>query len=291
MKQIILLLCICATLLFSCKKDKKVAPDEKLYPVNFNLSGFTETQDSLNKIRTAALAAQATNDPLPVQSLVYLLFKNTGVLVSQKRAEVGSAGFGTFSDNLPAGDYTVAFIGGSSDLNVYPGPYFGYGTPTGIWADLFYKKVPITVTTGGVNLNAELNRLNAKLNIVLKDPIPTGVTKITVGFNDTTFISAHTIKGDGTSRARLITTNIGATDIGKTNYTITIYTLNNIKPFDVTINYYGSNNTAPLGTRLVKDVICKRNTLTTLSGNLFMPGNSAFNITVNQDWNTVNLGF
>ena len=299
MKQKILLCCICAFLFFSCKKDKKVTPATKLYPVSFNLSGFTQTQVPIGKVKTASLGTQAT-DTIPVQSLVYMLFREPEsnalqrTLVTQRRSEKGTSGFGTFTDNVPTGNYTAIFIGGSADLNMLPSNNFSYAAQspatTAYWDDTFYKRVPITVTASGINQAVTMKRFTGRLDLVLKDAIPVGTSKITVSFKDTIIVNAYA----GTKAFGLGTNftakTINATDIGTTNYSITMNTLNT-KPFDVTISYYGANPTGPLGTKVVKNVLCKINTKTTLTGNLFSPGNSEFDITVNQDWDTVNVGF
>jgi hypothetical protein len=302
MKQKILLCCICAFLFFSCKKDKKVTPAPKLYPVSFNLSGFTQTQVPIGKAKTASLGTQAT-DTVPVQSLVYMLFQLQGSLkslglISQRRIEKGDPGFGTFTDNVAAGTYTAVFIGGSDNLKILLNNYFSYTTSlypaTTYWDDTFYKSIPITVSAGSLNQAISMKRITARLDLVLKDAIPTGTKKITVSFKDTAVVDAYTGKTyiDRNQSVTNVTSKaINTSDIGTTNYTITMYTLNNVTPFDVTISYYGADASNPLGTKVVNNVVCKVNTITTLSGNLFTAANSEFKITVNQDWNTVNVGF
>jgi hypothetical protein len=297
MKPKILLCCICAFLFFSCKKDKKVTPTTKLYPISFNLSGFTQTQVPIGKAKTTSLTTQAA-DTVPVQSLVYMLFKIQPALtlISQQRIEKGAVGFGTFTDNVAPGDYTAVFIGGSAALNIYAYNYFGYASGSGFfttyWDDTFLTKVPITVTASGINQPVTMKRRTARLDVILKDAIPAGTTKITVSFRDTSQIEALSQYGNAAFVTTNVTTKtINAADIGTTNYTITANTVNDTKLFDVTISYYGANPAGPLGTKIVKNVLCKTNTKTTLSGNLFTPGNNEFDITVNQDWNTVNVGF
>jgi hypothetical protein len=64
-----------------------------------------------------------------------------------------------------------------------------------------------------------------------------------------------------------------------------MYTLNNA-PFDLTIKYFGSSATDPILIKTIKNVVCKRNYRTILSGTLFDPGNTSFGITVDPVWNT-----
>ena len=306
MKQKILLCSVCLCLLFACKKDKKAPdPSAKLYPISVNVSGFSQSQVPTDGIaKTKTLATQAT-DPIPVQTIYYMLIKGTGAnidLVSMRHVNKGDPNFTQFNDNVPAGDYSVVFFGGSSNLtphDAFPIPYFNYfldytSGGTLYWDDTFFKRVPFTVTNTGVNLAVEIPRVTARLVVVLKDAIPAGVTKIVVSFPDA---NAYGINGPRTLPAVPSTTNtstsiIKSTDIGTQNYTIAMNTLHDTTPFDVTISYYGSNQTGPLGTKTVKNVVCKTNTQTILSGNLFTQDNGQFQITVDQDWNApVNVNF
>jgi hypothetical protein len=288
-------------LLFSCKKDNK-SPNHatKLYPITFNISGFTVTNtptDAAGKLKSTALATQAA-DSIPVNRLVYwLLDPKQSISYSVRVSNKGEAGFGTFTDNVAPGNYIIAFAGSSANLK-FDGPnyFFTFApVPTYVghpsyWEETYFKTIPITVTSSGVNMDVSLSRITAKLDLVIKDPIPVGTSKIVVSFPDTATVMVKTGLGNG------ITTNgatktISATDIGKTNYTISMNTLNNIKPFDVVVTYYGPDPSGPLGTKTIKNVVCKANTKTTLSGNLFDAGNAAFTITVNQDWNTATVDF
>jgi hypothetical protein len=298
MKYRILLCAICVSVLFSCKKEKK-ASDTKLYPINFKISGFTQTDVpiGLGKTKTAALVTQAA-DTIPVQKLTYLLFATDthSSLLSQISFVKGSADFGTFTDKVAPGNYVAVFCGGSADIktytSMYPMPHYELGYSL-YWDDTFYKRIPITVTATGINMRVGLDRITARLDLVIKDAIPVGTSQITISFTDTLGYDATNGGGKlnfiGTT---LVSKTITTADIGKTNYTITTNTLNNIIPFDVTISYYGPNHNAPLNIKTIKNVVCKTNTKTTLSGNLFDPGNNGFSITVNQDWDIpVTIGF
>ncbi|SDP26036.1 hypothetical protein SAMN05428975_0902 [Mucilaginibacter sp. OK268] len=300
MKQKILLYSICLCLFFACKKEKKAPnPAVKLYPISFNVSGFSTTLvPNAGKAKTTALATQAT-DTIPVQYLEYILFPiNQKTSISSRYESKGDAGFGTFTDNVPAGKYLVVFYGGITNINInsnYQNTYLYYSfnsdypsqKPT-YWDDTFYKTIPITVAASGtVSQDVSLDRVVSRLDVVLKDAIPTGTSKITVSFADTAAFYLQT----GRSSPEMVTQNvttkaITAADIGKTNYTTTIYTRNDVTPFQVTINYYGSNLNGPLGTKVISDVVCKRNTRTILSGSLFTTGNGNFTVLANQDWNT-----
>jgi len=296
MKQKIILYSICLCLFFACKKDKKTPdPDTKLYPISFNVSGFSQTNvPTADKAKTNSLTIQAT-DTIPVQSLYYAVYVDRGPLyghgplVTYRRVLKGDQNFGQFKDNLPAGTYQALFCGGSNNLIFdIPDVAFYYNTHT--WDDTFYKVVPFTVTSGPVNQSVVIPRRTAKLSLVIKDAIPTGTSKIVVHFSDSSSIKPYY------PPASLVTNQttqvINATDAGKTNYTFSMNTLNDTRPFDVTVDYYGPNPVGPLGTKIIKNVVCKPNTRTILSGYLFTQDNGQFTITVNQDWNPpVNVNF
>jgi hypothetical protein len=309
MKYQILLCSICAFLFFSCKKEQKASGNDQKYPVSFKITGFSESQIPIGgkagKIKTTALAPQAI-DSIPVQQLVYMLFgvNGTGPITVRKFTK-GDPDFGIISDNVPAGDYIATFIGGSARLKIasfsdprageYLPYFFTYSTnvyppsgDTNTWDDTFYKRVPITVTSSGINQGVTVDRITSKLDFVIKDPIPAGITKIVVAFNDTIAVDVKSkvaIKGynpfiNRTEQA------ISTADAGKTNYTISIFNLHNVTPFDVTVSYYGANPNGPLDTKVIKNVICKTNTKTTLSGYLFTPSNNEFTTTIDQAWDT-----
>jgi len=290
MKQKILLCGICALLLFACKKDKK-APDVKLYPISFNVSGFSQTGVPIDgKAKTNSLNTQAT-DTVPVQSLYYMLYNNIGDLITTRRVNKGDANFGQFNDNVPAGSYRAVFCGGSSSLTAYQTKYFTYSTnPISnntpcYWDDTFFYSLSFIVANTGINESIEMHRETARLVLVITDAIPTGTSKIVVKYQDTASIGY-----DGVHRYAAINTTsktINATDIGTTNYTIVTNTLNDTKPFDVTVEYYGTNPVGPLGTKVIKNVVCKSNYITTLTGNLFSPGgNGQFALSIDTDWGT-----
>ena len=285
------LFCAICVVLFSCKKDNK-KDLTTLYPITFNINGFSQSYIPIGvgKLKTAAVA-----DTVPVQNLYYSLYNNSigAIVVNSGSSIKGDAGFGSFTDSAPPGNYIAVFIGGSSSLIFHNLPYDAYFTYStsitnhlpGYWGDTFYKRIPVTVTQSGVKLNVILDRVTAKLDLVIKDPIPTGTSKITVAFSDTVAINSLTGVKMGGLAANGVTKDITTTDVGKTNYLITMNTIHNSTPFDVTVSYYGANSTGPISSKVIKNVVCKTNTRTTLSGNLFTAGNGEFSITVNQSWN------
>lgn len=305
----IILSCVCLSLLFSCKKEKKSTDNtSKLYPVTFKVSDFSQTQVPLGNTKTIKTASLSTNatDTIPVDVLHYLLYNNTtNMLYTLKKASKTDSGFGNFNENLAAGNYTAIFGGGGSDLDLYeyqfpnalPLYYFYY--KQAIWKDTFYKNVTFTVTNAPLNQTVSLDRVTAQLQLRLTDAIPAGVTSIKVSFPDAAGFAAvsravvlpRTYLAPPVSPT-IFVQPITAADAGKTNYQITLNTLNNITPFTVAIDYYTTDPTHSVSTKVIPNVVCKTNTRTILSGNLFKPGNTAFTIQIDQDWATpINIGF
>ena len=114
MKNTSLLCCIGILLMFSCKKDNKPdnTHDNKLYPINFNISGFSQTNTlaGISKTKTAALTTQAA-DTIPVQKLIYLLYTADANhrLITSRYYNKTAANFGTVTDSVPAGNYIATF--------------------------------------------------------------------------------------------------------------------------------------------------------------------------------------
>ncbi|MDB5012966.1 MAG: hypothetical protein JWQ25_1168 [Daejeonella sp.] len=133
-------------LLFSCKKEEQtsayteVKSDAKKYAVNFNLSDFTQTVESMgakgsNTIMSAGSAVKAI-DSLKnhIRELRYILYDAAGTPIKTIRQGVNGGGtqfhcatcdsdfghpdalpynkpFGTIVDSLPAGNYKAVFLG------------------------------------------------------------------------------------------------------------------------------------------------------------------------------------
>jgi hypothetical protein len=288
MKHNYILCGICLLLLFSCKKDKKNPPAEKLYPVSFNITDFSQIHVPIDGGVVKAKTTTAI-DTLPVTDLIFMLFNADGTALKElKRVTKTSTGFGKFTTSVAPGNYLAVFCGGPSSLKVSGDGTIGslIGNLT-VWGDTFYKKTSITVTSSAVSQNVALDRLSAQLVLNVNDAIPADVKKITVSYKDYQSIKAST--GDRLVPQGVTVTNsatIVPANVGKTNYRIVMNTLNNVTPFAVTIKYFKADLNNAFATKTVTDVVCNQNVRTILSGNLFTPGNSGFTLTFDPAYNT-----
>ncbi|MCC8410271.1 hypothetical protein LJ707_15120 [Mucilaginibacter sp. UR6-1] len=283
-----LLLCAAIVLLFpSCSKEKRVSPDsgEKKYPVKFDVSGFTQIYEpqggATGKVRTADV------DSLPVTNLSFVVFKDNDI-VSIKGSKKGDAGFGTFSENLAAGNYIIAFSGGApgnvstEELLLDPEveQFVRRRTPLLNGSDLFYKKYALTVKDTTITQNVLLNRITSQLVININDAIPAGVTSITVALKDSIdfiMLQSKYLRFDD----RYVSNTIAATDAGKTNYRLFVSSSHNITPFSITISYVQNGETF---SKIIPNVICKTNMRTILSGNLFSSNSNEFKMKIGSEW-------
>ncbi|WP_158827266.1 FimB/Mfa2 family fimbrial subunit [Mucilaginibacter lacusdianchii] len=310
----IVLLSICFA---SCKKDSKNTntdkPAEKLYPVTFGVSSFTQNSIPLSvgkQTNTIVTTATSTlKDTLDV--LYYYLVDADGKVRSHIQQTSSASNFGTIKDSVAAGTYTVVFTGGKSGLQginntpVIPASAplannitFTYNTSSpgqyiAPWQDFFYKKFTVQIPTNNSNKQINLDRVVAQLQVVIKDALPANVASVAVFISndlyDQNLLNLKTTGSENSRTFKMLT----ETEKGKSNYTLTTYTMAYGAPFKVTINCY-DNNGGLLISKQVDDVTAQANKRTILSGNLFTPSTSsnAFNVSVNVQWNATNvIGF
>jgi len=297
MKKAILYFAMATLFLFSCKKDHSGSndkPAQKLYQVNFNLSGFTETisNSTNNKLKVNSLKTSAITDYLKV--LYYFVFDTGGKLVHSLTQDSTAANFGAISDNLPLGTYTVVIATGQKGLSVendaygstitkISDTYLYYGpSVTSPWKDTFFNKFQLTVSGTNVNQSVSGSRLVGQLEVNIEDAIPATASKMEITVTSEShqyYIStelAHSFD------PYVITTPIPNAIKGTTNYKLDNILLNTYTPFTVKIVCYDASSKA-LGTALVTNVTCEKNKKTILSGELFGSSNT-FNITLNSAW-------
>jgi hypothetical protein len=182
-----LLLPILLLLLVSCKK-KDIA--EKLYNINFDVSGFTQKIDPISSTRSGgklSVIPEDTspsyfdNDPsLPISHVYLLIYKNN-VLFKQIHQLKGVADFGKITETIPEGTYKMVFLASADTLVVkqligYDNPVLVLGDPG---TDVFYKTIDLSVS-GQINKTIALERIVTLLQIKLEDIIPISVKAIRI---------------------------------------------------------------------------------------------------------------
>ncbi len=309
-----LLLYSLAVFLFasSCSKErssqnKPPVNTGKKYAVKFNVDGFTQTINTINKktldaVTPSGIAGNAT-------VLYYYAQNSAGSFVTQIKQTSASAGFGTVTDSLPAGTYTILLLAGQTGLKTsyldlsaqnagLKGFYFTYNIAPGQfapWQDTFYKKFTITVSDQGLTQSVSLDRVVGEIQVNVEDAIPANLKTIKLNFNyeDAGFRVdvEQPVNTFSSPRSYTTTTTIPDTAIGKTNFKINTIIGNTITPINVTITCLdAANNTLSVTT--VPNVSCQKNVKTVLSGKLFANA-SAFNISVDPTWDPapINIHF
>ncbi|MEN0055489.1 MAG: hypothetical protein AAGC65_17565 [Mucilaginibacter sp.] len=296
--------------LCACKKESKLHnqnPAEtggvkgaKKYAVGFNLSGFTKETKGIS---SGKLGINATLSDA-IKSLSYYAY--TGNIdslrpvktINQKSTD---AGFGTITDSLAAGHYTIFFVGSTSSkyyvTTITDDPVARTYRPALAYvdnnvADTFFQKLEFDVTAAGTQ-NVVLKRIVGEVTYKLLDALPADVNTIEV-----TFVSAppyyDMINGGAASDGhpsnsddRIQTFTVNSSDKGKTNVEFSTY----VWPFPyfaTSIAAYNANNVVIGQTKLDDSpgLSVEANTQYVLSGNLFKQSPSNFSITVDSKWNT-----
>jgi hypothetical protein len=308
-----LILIATAIIFFSCKKENagtiindSPALSKTLYPVAFNFSAFeiTGVKTSTNSLNTSALKDQ-------IKYLRYFVFsgpldpRNELVPFKRKTQKSTDSNFGLITDSLPAGQYSIFFVGAQAPGDVsmerktasdlYGSPIFYYNNSS-IY-DTFNKQVDLVVSAP-VNQSVVLTRVTTKITIKFTDIMPANATTVKVSFEDFP-IGANLLLNSGNSRPHsdidpyptaTFSFPVKDTDKGKTGYTLSTLVWPHFYP-TISIDCYGLNNELIAHKELSRVIpILNANTNYIFSGKLF--SQSTFSITINDQWNTpVNVPF
>jgi len=291
MKKAILFSIMASLLLFACKKEHSSGtnPPKGTYKVNFNVSGFTESivnstknGPQVNGLKTYA-AINITNY---LDQLYYYVFDSKGNQVHYLSQDSTTTNFGSISDNLPAGTYTVVIGAGKKGFSTFTsfttltatnGWYFGYNSnnysvPFAPWLDTFYDKFQLTVS-GDVNQNVQLNRIVGQLEIVIQDIIPVTADNIVVNISQENYGLIFFPAEKLTMSSPMVNTITLTNAIkGTANFTTTNILGNTATPFTVQVTCYDATKKI-LGSVTVNNVTIQKNTRTILSGKLFGSAN------------------
>jgi hypothetical protein len=299
MKKYLPLLLVVCFFAFSCKKDHHPGtdPDAKTYNVKFNLTGFTQSITSaashkkVNGIKTNATPVPVTNDYFKI--IKYIVYDAYGHEVRNLSIDSTASNFGTISDKLPAGTYTIGIGAGKGGLqsvlrDVVGSNYrYFYGvnsnSPTFPWGDTFVDKFKITLQ-GDINQAVTLSRIVGQLEVNIEDAIPANVKTIVVTVNKDYYYYTFGAEQPEVPDLATLTTIVPDAVKGSTNFKIDNIICNTITPFSVTITPYDANKKKINTGVTVTNVTCEKNKKTILSGKLFnSPVNNSFSIGIN-DW-------
>lgn len=297
MKKAIPYLLVIGLFIASCKKEHSATPapnptDTTLYDVTFNVSGFSQI------IKTASKSKQTINSNSDIQNNVTVLYyfvrrlsgNGTGLTLRQ---DTTSENFGTLSDRLAAGKYGIYIVAGQDGLSS-SAPMVSYN---GRWKDTFYKGDTITVSDTPIVKDLTLGRVVGQLEVNITDLIPTNADNIVVNVKSDfgrMYLSPAPIAGQDHGYDPFDvndTTKIPVDAKGKIGLKIKpIILINTREAFNVNITCYDASKKI-LGSAIVSDLTCERNTRTLLTGNLFNTNNSPSVILAPWNPNPVNVPF
>lgn len=321
MKNIFFVFVLACTMLAACKKDNKqpVKADNKLYTVKFTVNSFSQQHVKFqnNGVRPKTLNSveiHSANDTITSPVLYYRVYDSTGTLVHSIYQDSLTTNFGSITDQLTAGTYTVVMIGGENEpytnngfkqLQMHSLLYntdiladdqmYYYEANAGIsqfFDETFLKKFTLTVGSNNVNQTITLTHIVGQLIVNIQDAVPANAQNIQLTIGSISYVynlgtGLPDVKGDSGTMAYLVVP-------GVTNFKMYNYILNTTAPFSVTISAYSDGNVL-IASKTIQNVSCAANQQVTLTGNLF--GGTGNNIsgdisaTADTTWNSTTLNY
>ena len=269
----VLLMALAVGLLTACSEELTETNSCKV--VTFSIGGDFSLQ---TEPFTRALEADGSS-----MTDVWVLDYVGGELVQQVHQSYTDNDFGTPSILLGYGEHHVYFVasrGQNPSLDTE-----SCNLTFSRVSDTFYKDYTVNINSStSSNISVTLDRIVAKLRVVINDEIPCNAAALNItphtwyyGFNYTTAapVAAQT---DVTSVITLPPSVVGTTGVAATMFTFTPASWTTTVAINST-----SDNGDILGSVSVEDVPIVRNTITTISGNLFSSAKSAA-ISLNTSW-------
>lgn len=271
--KILPLLAISALLATACSiKDPRL---DCLTPVTVHVSDFQISQEDLPGTKTTPIGNYNG-----VKAITLALYDTENEEVYQATQRKGSTGYGDFSLNLPAGEYTLVVLG----YGFYDGDEFSLTSPslasfTTDCRETFAAVQPLEVSgPDAMEVSATLSRIVSKLIVASTDGRPEGVARIRMGFNagSKTFNPSTGLATSNTtfSNSVGVSTAVGAT----TSSVCYLFLTSDEQVLDVTIDALNSEG-ATLYHKVVRNVPFQRNRCTRLTGGIYSvttPASTAF---------------
>lgn len=297
----ILYACLCIAVLgYSCKKEKSggdnVTPNT--YKVSFSVA---KSATSLVQAQRGLALTTNTTTISALTSLDYLVYNSAGDLIHQVKQSSTSSGFGTINDNLAPGTYHVIFIGnGGANLNTAIGTNKPSYTKDVFYvnpgADLFYLNDTLTVSSSNINQSIVLNRLTSQLRVKSTTVVPTKIDSLHIVISDLEEFYCATgssVDVAGTlSYKKTLSHVFTAAEKGTSGFQMSSYVYNTHGSITVLITQYYHGVASP--GIYVSSVQCYPNTITNLTGAMFLPDPNTpagFQVSFDPDWNVQNLTF
>ncbi|SFO53276.1 Fimbrillin-A associated anchor protein Mfa1 and Mfa2 [Chitinophaga sp. YR627] len=290
-----------ALVLLSCSKDALVKENttlsqEKKQSVQLNLTGFIQEHSNM---RVAGNAAGRAADLVKISDIYYAVYDNSGNKVHDLHQDTinQQGNFGTISDSLAPGHYTIVLLAGDQPLithavgssgniseHIVSHQIMGAGAlPIG---QIFYKKLSLDVTADNTPqpLEVSLDRIVGKLVVEVLDALPANGPHGSLGFSVTPVMPFFSL-ASGQVREPDPIWQYNGTRTSQT--TFEDYFFGSGYEFSITI-YYVDKNTGEDKQKTIEHITVAANKKTIVKGYLYgapeSPAGQGYQIKVNQDW-------
>jgi len=264
--------------IYACKKDKQKQSGSNLHSFKVNVVGadFSQQIAGFNGNSTRRTDAVVT-DPSLFKNYIDTLVIRTPLRVDKYDKNTFSS-INNISGLLAPGKYYISAMGyqhnGHGDDR-----YIYYGDDdndrvTNTWYDTYAGQASFTIADSDVTVNLQLHRVNADLEVIIKDKIPAVVNTITLELSaDYWGYSPGVVNGFNNGAPYTLFTNhlsyiIPSTAIGTANYTMDVLSVNTTTPFTLTIAAYDIKGNM-IATRIINNVSLTANQKSIYTGILF----------------------
>ena len=293
-KKILPFFAAAGLLLTACNyRVHQIDPEPQSAQVSVHVSGFSVAMEDLPSTR----AMQDVNTYTTVGAITLAFYSGTTELLKTTQIRSDNTTYTTFGDfscTLPIGNYTVvalAYAVGSNDVFTLTSPTqaaFTSERPR----ETFSAVGPISLTNADpYDLQLELDRISAKLNIISTDGRTQDATKIRTtfsagskSFNPTTGLA---LDDNGFTQTNNPSTSVGT----PINVSIFPFLSSDEQTMDITLETLDSDDNV-ISTKLIEDVPFKINCSTILTGSLFSANAQTSSFQLETAWGTdINKSF
>lgn len=292
--------------LFACKRNEmtdvdagKVPSTVTKKPVTFSIADFLSHEEDLRKARKVEKdgISGAREDSARISYFYYLAYDSNGIRRNyQSQDSIRNPNdFGTISDSLEPGKYTIILVASEKLLHSLPlfdAPNYGYiiqRYPAEPLGQIFVKKMQLTIDTtpNPTRLEVTLQRIVGQLMVEITDalpiPDPNGETIVEVLHAPSQYLLGTEMPGppstynNGPYSQRIDQTHFHQYLIGS-DYDLT-----------VVIKYYNKNTGTVELTKTIEHVTCRPNKKTIITGRLYeapQPNKPGIDIKLDQSWDT-----
>lgn len=272
------------SMLISCKEPDK-EDDSLLYDVKLNLSNIrSEITDLENSSRQSVSETDTSLNK--VNYIYYAVFDATGKFEKQIRQSKPNVDFGTISDQLKQGDYTVVLMATEGEIVFSESPVglaklkISTLPATG---DFFFKKMRITVSSAGLNTPVTLERIVGYLELNVEGPIEENIAKIDlVVDNEIAYYNLESELAETTYSTVSRSVSANVTSQNRSSFKLGMFVLNNRLPLTVYIRTTSTSNVVK--SKMVSGIQIEHRKKISLIGKLSDLLAAGTKISINDSW-------